>query len=450
MAKVIKLKRGLDIPLKGEAVKELVSPELPVRFAVKPVDFKLIRPKMMVRADDIVKAGTPLFFDKFNPDVLFTSPVSGRIIAVNRGERRKILEVVVKRDDKIIYEGFEKNNPARLTREEIARRLLKAGLWPLIKQRPFGIIPRPADKPRSIFISGFDSAPLAPDYGFIMEGTTPVFQAGIDALKKLTDGKIHLNVSADRPVPETYKNTRDVQLNYFSGPHPAGNPGVQIHHIDPIHKNGTVWQINPQDVLIIGRLFMDGRVDFSRIVAVTGSEVLNPRYYSTMMGASVTSLLKNNLKEGTLRFISGNVLTGNRIPADGFISFFDSQLTVIPEGKHHRFMGWAEPGINRYSVSRSFLSSLRRGHKFVMDTNYNGGPRAFVMTGVYEKVVPMDIFPQELIKSIIVEDIDRMENLGIYEVIEEDLALCEYVCPSKMEIQSILRNGMDLIIKETS
>ncbi len=450
MAKVIKLKRGLDIPLKGEAAKELVKPGLPAKFALKPVDFKGIRPKMMVRADDIVKAGTPLFFDKFNPDVVFTSPVSGRIVAVNRGERRKLLEVVVKRDDKIIYEEFEKSDPGKLSRDEVARRLLKAGLWPLIKQRPYGIIPKPADKPRSIFISGFDSAPLAPDYGFVLEETAPVFQAGIDAIGKLTDGKIHLNVNADKPVPEVYNSTRGVQLNSFSGPHPAGNPGIQIHHIDPIHKNGTVWHINPQDVLIIGRLFLDGKVDFSRIVAVTGSEVINPRYYSSMAGASVAPLLKENVKEGSLRYISGNALTGSRIPADGFLGFFDSQITVLPEGKHYRFLGWADPGFDRFSASRTFLSSLRKGNRYTMDTNYNGGPRAFVMTGQYEKVLPMDIIPIELIKAIMVEDIDKMENLGIYEVIEEDLALCEYICPSKMEIQSILRNGLNLLIKETS
>ena len=450
MAKVIKLKNGLNIPLKGKAATELAKPELPAKFAVKPTDFKGIRPKMLVRADDSVKAGSPLFFDKFNPDVVFTSPVSGRVVAVNRGERRKILEVIIKRDDQQVYEEFDKSDPGKLSREEIAGRLHKSGLWPLLKQRPYGIIPGSDSVPRSIFISGFDTAPLAPDYNFVMEGKSAAFQAGVDALAKLTDGKIHLNVSADKPLSEVYQNARGVQLNYFSGPHPAGNPGVQIHHLEPVHKNGTVWQVAPQDVLAIGRLFLDGRVDFSRIVALTGSEVLHPRYYSTMMGASVSSIFKDNIKEGNVRYISGNVLTGSKIPEDGFIGFFDSQVTVIPEGKYHRFMGWAEPGLDRFSASRSFLSSLRKDRKYVVDTNYNGGPRAYVMTGEYERVLPMDLIPQQLIKAIIVEDIDKMENLGIYEVIEEDLALCEYVCTSKTEVQSILRHGIELMIKETS
>jgi Na+-transporting NADH:ubiquinone oxidoreductase subunit A len=450
MANVIKLKKGLDIPLKGKAEKELVSPEPANNFAVKPVDFHGIRPKMLVHTGDQVKSGTPLFFDKYNPDVFFTSPVSGKVVAINRGERRKILEVVIKRSEPLTYEEFERSDPLKLSRGEITGRLLKAGLWPLFVQRPFGIIPKPGDVPRSVFISGFDTSPLAPDYNFIMQGKDEEFQSGINVLGKLTDGKIHLNVNADLPVPDVYLNATGVQLNYFSGPHPAGNPGVQIHHLEPLHKNGKVWHIGPQDLLVIGRLFLKGIVDFSRVVALTGSEVLKPRYYRTIMGASVSNMLKDNLKEGNLRFISGNVLTGSKIPYNGFIGFFDSQVSVIPEGDHHRFLGWAEPGFDRFSSTRTFISSLFRDRKYVADTNYNGGPRAYVMTGEYEDVVPMDIFPQLLIKAILVGDFDRMENLGIYEVIEEDFALCEYVCTSKTEVQSILRSGIELMIRETS
>ncbi len=450
MSKVIKLNKGLDIPLKGKAEKILVNPDLPDQFALKPIDFPGIRPKMLVHVDDKVKAGTPLFFDKYNPDVLFTSPASGRVVAVNRGERRKILEVVIKAGEKMEYEDFGKADPSNLSREDVVKRLLKSGLWPLLRQRPYGIIPKPDDKPRSIFISGFDTAPLAPDYDFIMKDSSGEFQAGINVLSKLTDGIIHLNINPDYPSPDTYKKARGVQINYFSGPHPAGNTGVQIHHIDPIHKNGTVWYINPQNLLAIGRLFMNGVVDYSRIVALTGSEVLKPRYYKTMMGASISNLVADNLKEGNLRFISGNVLTGKRIPVNGFIGFYDSHLTVIPEGDHHRFLGWASPGLDRFSASRSFFSWLMPGREYVSDTNYNGGERAFVITGEYEKVLPMDIIPQQLLKAIIVEDIDKMENLGIYEVIDEDLALCEYVCTSKTEVQAILRKGIELMIKETS
>ena len=449
MSKVIKLKKGLNIPLKGKAEKVLVKPEQATLFAVKPADFQGIRPKMIVKPDDEVKAGTPLFFDKYNPDVLFTSPVSGRIVAVNRGERRRILEVVIKSDGQFSYEESGKADPGSLNRDEIVSRLLKTGIWPFFRQRPYGIIPKPEEKPRSIFISGFDSAPLAPDYDFIMQDTAAEFQAGIDVLRKLTDGKIHLNLNSDYPPCDACLNARGVEINYFSGPHPSGNPGIQIHHIDPVHKNGTVWYINPQDLLVVGRLFMRGIADFSRIVALTGSEVLKPRYFRTIMGASVDNLLKDNLKGGNNRFISGNVLTGSRIPSDGFIGFYDSQVTVIPEGDDFRFAGWAAPGLDRFSASRAFFSWLMPGREYVHDTNLNGGERAFVMTGQYEKVLPMDIIPQQLIKAIIVEDIDKMENLGIYEVVEEDLALCEYVCTSKIEVQSLLRKGIELMIKET-
>ncbi len=450
MSKVIKLKKGLDIPLKGKAERILIKPDMPELFAVKPSDFHGIRPKMLVHPDDPVKAGTPLFFDKYNPDVYFTSPVSGKIVEVNRGARRKILEVIIKKGDTMIYEEFGKADPLSLSSEEIVSRLLKSGLWPLLKQRPFGLIPKPEQRPRSVFISGFDTAPLAPDYDFVMKDSGDEFQAGINVLRQLTEGKVHLNVCGDYPLSSVYENATGVQLNYFSGPHPAGNPGVQIHHLDPIHKKGKVWHIAPQDVLILGRLFLNGVVDFSRTVALTGSEVLKPRYYKTVMGASVNTILKDNVKKAGLRYISGNVLSGKKIPSDGFIGFFDSQVTVIPEGNYHRFMGWADPGLDRFSASRAFFSWLMPSRKYVHDTNYNGGPRAYVMTGEYEKVLPMDIIAQQLIKAIIVEDIDKMENLGIYEVIEEDLALCEYVCTSKTEVQSILRSGIEMMIKETS
>ncbi len=436
--------------MKGKAEKALAKPVLPDQFAVKPTDFPGIRPKMVVRVDDQVKAGSPLFFDKYNPDLFFTAPASGRIVAVNRGERRKILEVVIKAGDEMEYEEYGKADPNKMSREQIVKLLLKSGLWPLLRQRPYGIIPKPEDTPRSVFISGFDTAPLAPDYDFIMQDAAREFQAGIDVLSKLTEGKIHLNVNADYPPSDTYKNVTGVQVNKFSGPHPAGNPGVQIHHLDPVHKNGTVWYIGPQDLLVIGRLFLEGIVDFSRIVALAGSQVISPKYYRTMMGASIANIVKDNIDGENNRYISGNVLTGKKIPVDGFIGFYDSQVTVIPEGDHHRFLGWASPGFDRFSASRSFFSWLMPGRKYVSDTNYNGGPRAYVMTGEYEKVLPMDIIPQQLIKAIIVEDIDKMENLGIYEVVEEDFALCEYVCTSKTEVQSILREGIELMIKETS
>jgi Na+-transporting NADH:ubiquinone oxidoreductase subunit A len=283
MSKVIKLKRGLDIPLKGKAEKVIIKPDLARNFAVKPVDFHGIRPKMMVHADDTVKAGTPLFFDKYNPDVFFTSPVSGKVVAINRGERRKILEVVIKRDDTMKYEEFQKSDPLKLSREEIAGRLLKAGLWPLLVQRPYGIIPRPGDVPRSIFISGFDTAPMAPDLDFVMQGTT-----------------IHLNVNADIPVADVYANASGVRFELFLRTSSCRKSGcADTSHIDPLHKNGTVWHIAPQDVLALsGALFLNGVVDFTSIVALTGSEVIKSKIlHNTMLGDSVNNLLKDNVKK---------------------------------------------------------------------------------------------------------------------------------------------------------
>ncbi len=450
MSKVIKIKKGLDIRLKGKAEKIVLKDETTGLFAVKPVDFFNIRPKLTVKVGDQVKAGTVLFYNKYMPDVRFTSPVSGIVKAINRGERRAILEVVIEAGKETEYEPFLKADPSSLSREQVTDNLLKSGLWPFIRQRPYGIIANPQTTPKSIFISAFDTSPLAPDYDFIVQGNNEAFQAGIDALSRLTDGKVHLNVNADYPPSDVFTKARNVQMNRFTGPHPAGNVGVQIHHLDPVHKNSMVWTVNPQDVITIGRLFMKGVYDASRIVALAGSEVLNPRYYKTMIGASIKNLAANNIREGNLRYISGGPLTGKRIPFDGYLGFYDSLFTILPEGNNHEFLGWALPGFDKFSASRAFFSWINTDREYVIDTNYHGGERAYVMTGQYEKVLPMDILPVHLIKSILVEDIDRMENLGIYEVIEEDLALCEFVCTSKIEVQSVIRQGIELMIKETS
>ena len=296
MSKVIKIKKGLDIRLKGKAEKIMVKAENAELYAVKPIDFLYIRPKLTVKVGDKVKAGTVLFYNKYLPDVRFTSPVSGTIKAVNRGERRAILEVLIEPDKEMEYETFLTADPVSLTREQVIDNLLKSGLWPMIKQRPYGIIANPETKPKSIFISAFDTSPLAPDYDFIVQGNHEAFQAGINALAKLTEGKVNLNVNADYPPSDVFTKTRNVQLNQFTGPHPAGNVGIQVHHLDPVHKNSLVWTVTPQDVITIGRLFLKGVYDASRIVALTGSEVLNPKYYKTLIGASIKNLVANNIK----------------------------------------------------------------------------------------------------------------------------------------------------------
>ena len=448
MSITVKLKNGLDIMLKGVADKTLVSEVQSVHYGVKPVDFPGLTPKLDVKQGDKVSAGTPLFHDKIRPEILFTSPVSGRVLSVTRGEQRKLLEIVVQKDGDDFID-FKRSDPNDLTREKVKESLLASGLWPVVRQRPYHIVAHPSDVPKAIFISGFDTAPLAPDYNFIMDNSqSTLFRSGITALRKLTDGKINLVLNGKSDSSELLTKAADVVISHFSGPHPASNVGVHIHHLYPLNKGEVIWFANLQDVIAIGRLFEEGIYKHDRILAFTGSEVLHPQYYKVRSGLSISSLVKDNVRQDNLRFISGNVLTGTRIEQEGFLGFYDSQVTVIPEGDYYEFFGWMSPGTNKFSFSKTFVSSLIPGKSYRLDTNLHGGERAFVMTGQYEKVVPMDIYPMQLLKAILSEDIDMMENLGIYEIAEEDFALCEFICPSKIEIQSIVRKGLDLMIKE--
>ncbi len=450
MPQVYKIRKGLNINIKGKAEKIFVKAEMADSYAVKPTDFHLVIPRLEVKEGDKVKAGSVLFHDKNHPEVKFTSPVSGMIMSVNRGERRIIKEVVIKPDISQEFVSFDTGNPLEMKREDIIAGILASGLWPAIKQRPYNIIANPGDIPKSIFISAFDTAPLAPDYDFLIKGSESEFHTGVDALSKLTPGKVHINISDEYPASLAFSKARNAQVNYFRGPHPAGNVGIQIHKIDPVNKGEVVWTVAPQEVVMIGRLFKNGIYDASKIVALTGSEVLKPRYYKIISGANIKSLTEKNTREGFHRYISGNVLTGRQIEPNGFIGYYDSQITVIPEGIHSEFLGWAKPGFNKFSISRSFFSWLTPDREYKITTNMNGGHRAFVATGVYEKVLPMDIFPMQLFKAILAEDIDMMEKLGIYEIAEEDVALCEFVCPSKTNIQDLVRKGLDLMIKEMS
>lgn len=450
MSVSVKLKKGFDLRLEGEADRKLTTGLSPLLYAVKPTDFPGLVPKMEVREGDKVKAGTTIFSDKQRPEIRFASPVSGTVTAISRGDRRKLLEIVIEKSgDEFV--DFGKQDISRLSPEKIKETLLVSGLWPALRQRPYNVVASPASSPKAIFISGFDTAPLAPDYTFIADNSSSsLFYAGMKALGKLTKGKVHLVLNGKGDAPALVKNLDGVEISTFRGPHPAGNPGVHIHHIDPLNKGELVWVVNFQDVLAIGRLFEEGVYHPERIVALTGSEVLRPGYYRMVAGASVAELLRSNLREGPSRVISGNVLTGTKILQDGFLGFYDSHVTVIPEGNYSEFFGWASPGLKKFSFYKVFVSSLFPAKRYRLDTNLHGGERAFVMTGKYEQVVPMDIYPMQLLKAILARDIETMENLGIYEIAEEDLALCEYICPSKIEIQSIVRQGIDLMIKEMS
>ena len=450
MSKDIRLKKGLNINLKGEADKVYASIPQSDLFSLKPTDFHGLTPKLTVKAGDKVKAGSCIFFDKYNEKVRFSSPVSGEVTDVVRGAKRRILEVKLKADTETKYESFSTLD-ASANREQFIEGLLESGVWPFIRQKPFDIIANPMDTPKAIFISTFNTAPLAPDNDFVLHGLEKEFQTGVDFLKKLTNGKIHLNVDGNTNPSTVFTPCKGVQINKITGAHTAGNVGVQIHHIDPINKGDVVWYLYPQDVLTIARLFSEGKYDVSRIVALTGPQVEKPRYYRTIAGASIKNLLDENTLIGdNNRFISGDVLTGKQIEEDGNIGFYDSQVTVIEEGNQQEFLGWIAPNLDKFSLSKSYFSWLMPSKKYSLNTNYNGEERAYVVTGQYEKVLPMDIYPMQLIKACLIDDIDSMEQLGIYEISPEDVALCEFVCTSKMEVQSIIREGLDLIKKECS
>ncbi len=450
MSKIIKLKKGLDINLEGQAACETVNAPLADSYAVSPLDFEGVTPKLLVNVGDRVKAGSALFFNKYNERVLFTSPVSGTVEAVNRGEKRRILSVTVKPDTEQLYEEFAVPDLEKASRDQIVDLLLKAGLWPMVIQRPYGIIADPNDSPKAIFVSTFDSAPLAPDYNYVLAGEKANLQKGVEVLKKLTAGKVHLSVRAQAEGEMT--SLKGAEIHTFAGKHPVGNVGVQIHHVDPVNKGEVVWTVNVQDLAVIGRFFATGRVDRSKTIAVAGSEIVKPRYCRIIDGATVRSVVGGNVKpqaEGcSVRFISGNVLTGVKTSLEGHVGFYAHQLTAIPEGDKYELLGWAMPRFKKFSVSHAYFSWLCPRKRYNLDTNLNGGERPFVVTGLYEQYLPMDIYPMHLLKAILAGDIDKMENLGIYEVVEEDFALCEFVDPSKTEMQQIIRDGINLMIKE--
>ncbi len=445
---IIKIKKGLDINLKEKAKEEIITGIKADFYAVKPDDFRNLTPKIVAKEGDKLKAGSIIFKDKNNDKICFTSPVSGELSEIKRGERRKILEFIIKADKEIKYEQFKFGKPSDFTKEEIIEQLLLSGLWTKIIKRPFGTIANPEKEPKSIFISTFDTAPLSPNYSFTLKDNIAEFQNGVDFLSKLTKGKIYVNVDA-KIINNPFKKVQNVVVTEFEGKHPTGNVGVQINHIAPINKGDIVWTLNPQDVVFIGRLFTIGKLDLTKIVALAGSEVKNPQYYKIISNVQISDIIKDNVKSENVRYISGNVLTGTKIEKDGFLGNFDNLITIIPEGNQYEMFGWALPGFKKFSASRTFFSWLQPNKKWNFNTNLHGGERAFVVTGQMEKVLPMDIYPMHLIKAAMAEDIEMLENLGIYEVIEEDFALCEFVNTSKIEIQDVLHKAINIMIKET-
>ena len=450
MSKTIKLKRGFDINLAGKAEKKIASCPQPELFAIKPLDFVgMQRPKVVVAVGDSVKAGTPILFDKKNDRVMYVAPVSGEIVEIKTGLKRRVEEIKILADKTLEYEEFAKHDSAslsKLSQEEITEKLLKGGVWPQVIQRPYGVVANPEDKPKAIFISAFDTNPLAADYDFIFKGQEKYLQAGIDIFSKLTEGKVYLSTAADSSS-SVFSNLKNVEQNSFEGKHPAGNVGVHIHHLNPINKGEIVWTINPYGLIQAGKLFLEGRFDASKLIALTGSEIKTPQYYQTYQGVNIEKLIKSNLTSENLRFISGSALTGSKIEKNGFLGYYDHTFTVIPEGDEHELFGWILPSTKKLSFHRGLglFSWLFPNNEYKLNTNTRGEARAFVQSGVLERVVPMDIFPTHLLKAIMAQDFDNMEALGLYEIVEEDLALCEFVDVSKHKVQAIIREGLDLL-----
>ena len=447
MHRVVKISKGLNINLKGAPVAEMTSVDAAKLYALMPADFTRVTPKVVVKPEDAVKAGDPLFVDKANPELQFVSPVSGKVVAVNRGERRRVLSVVVESDGKFESVEYKAKDVLSLTAEEVKADLLKAGMFAFVRQRPYDVIANPSDTPRAIYVSAFDSKPLAVNFEIALKGNEDDFQAGLDALSRIAP--VHLGICACQKSTALLV-AKNVTTTIFKGPHPAGNVGVQINKTAPVNKGEIVWTIGAEEVIFIGRLFNKGKVDFTRTVALAGSEVKNPSYSKVVLGAQISTLVEGRLENNyELRVIDGNVLTGKKTTVDGFLGAFSTEVTVIPEIVNDAdLLGWAAPRFGMYSTSRSYFSWLCPKRKYTIDARIKGGERHMIMSNEYDKVFPMDIYPEYLIKAIITGNIDKMEQLGIYEVAPEDFALCEFVDSSKLELQRIVREGLDKLRAE--
>jgi Na+-transporting NADH:ubiquinone oxidoreductase subunit A len=448
MSKDIKIKKGLTIRLKGEADKTLSNAPRSRTFAIKPSNFHLITPKMVVKEGAKIEAGDTLFYSKQNEEIKFVSPVSGILSTIERGAKRVITNILIEADTQDSYKDFGIINPDSIKPEAIKNHLLASGCWPFIKQRPYDVIANPNVAPKAIFISAHASAPLAADYDFTLKGKEKFLQAAITALSKLTSGVVHLGLGGKGDSP--FKGLKDISIHKVTGPHPVGNVGTQIAKLDPINKGETIWTINAQDLVIIGELLLTGKFNAERIIALAGSSVKTPKYYRTIMGAEVATFVYDaGLNAENVRVINGDVLTGKAISPKGHLGYYNNTVTVIPEGNDYELFGWTKPVFDKISTSRALTFSwMLPKKKFDLNTNTNGEHRAFVVTGNYEEVFPLDIYPLQILKACMVEDLDAMEALGMYEVAPEDFSLTEFICVSKQPHQDIIRKGLDLMYKE--
>ena len=449
MANLFKLRKGLDINLQGKAEKKKLKLKSNGKYALLPDCFEGVVPKVVVKEGDKVKAGDALFINKNCQEMKFASPVSGTVTAVERGERRKVLAVKVQADATQVFTDFGVKDVASLTGEQVKEALLEAGLFGYINQLPYDVVTTPDTTPKAIFVSALRDKPLAADFEFELQGQEKEWQAGLTALSKMA--KTCLGIGA-RQTSAALTSAKDVEVNVFDGPCPAGNVGVQINHVSPVNKGEVVWTVDPSAVIFFGRLFLTGKVDLHRTVALCGSEVKNPQYVEMLVGEELSTLLSNSYDEKhNVRIINGNVLTGRVTTKDGYLGAHSSEITVIPEGNDaDEFAGWIMPRFKQFSVNRSYFSWLFGKKAYALDARVKGGERHMIMSGEYDKVLPMDIYGEYLIKAIIAGDIDRMEQLGIYEVAPEDFAVAEFVDSSKLELQHIVRQGLDMLRKENA
>jgi Na+-transporting NADH:ubiquinone oxidoreductase subunit A len=449
MSNDIRIKKGLDIKLVGEAEKSLEKAIVSNYYSIRPEDFHSIIPKLVAKEGAKVKAGETVFYNKANEDMKFVSPVSGEVIEVARGEKRRIVNIKIQADKEQAYLEHGAFNVNDAKAEDIKKHLLTSGCWPFVKQRPYDVIANPDKAPKAIFVSGYASAPLAADLDFTLQGKEAELQAAVTALAKLTEGKLHVSVGKNSNSP--LANLSGITLHKVSGPHPSGNVGTLINRVDPVNKGEVVWTVNAQDLVIIGELLLTGKFNAERVVALVGSSVKKPRYFTTKIGAEVSTMVYDNgiEKDTNARIISGNILSGKQIKPDGVLDYYSNTITVIPEGDDYEFFGWNKPIFNKISTSRAMTFSwLNPKKKYDLNTNTNGEHRAFVVTGNYEEVFPLDIYPMQILKACMYKDLDEMEALGMYEVAPEDFALTEFICVSKQPHQKIIREGLDLMLKE--
>ena len=447
MSKDIRIRKGLNINLVGVAEQNTSKAVQSNVYAINLLDFHGIMPKMLVKEGAEVKAGEPLFYSKDNQDMLFVSPVSGELIEIKRGARRRILMIKILADKSQEHLKHSVISPGADS-EEIKSILLKSGCWPFIKQRPYDLVADPAATPKAIFVSAYVTAPLAADLNYTLNGKEEELQAALTALSKLTPGKVHVSIGKGSNSP--FSELENIELHKVSGPHPAGLVGTQINKLDPINKGEVVWTVTPQDLVIIGELLLTGKFNARRTIALAGSSVKTPKYFTTKIGAEIaTFLYASGVNNGKFRVINGDVLTGKKTSPDGFLGFYNNTVSVIPEGDDYEFFGWNKPVFDKISTTRALTFSwLQPKKKYDLNTNTNGEHRAFVVTGMYEEVFPLDIYPLQLLKACMVKDLDEMEQLGLYEVIPEDFSLTEFICISKQPHQQIIREGLDLLQKE--